>query len=98
MQLIEQAELVKQFVKEKGWDKKESRKPQSPKNLAVSIAIEAGELLECFQWSEVACLESIEEEMADILIYLLQLANVTGIDLEEAFKKKLSVNYKRDWK
>lgn len=98
MRLSEISVDVARFVKEKGWDQKDSKKPQTPKNLAISIVLESAELLECFQWQENSKVQNIEEEMADILIYLSQLANVLNIDFEEAVKRKLQANYKREWK
>src|SRR5437660_1548753 len=71
-----------------------------PKNLAVSIAIEAAELLEHFQWKDKAeserhaaeNREAVAEEMADVAIYLLELADNLGIDLEKAILAKLDRN------
>lgn len=80
------------FRDERGW------KPyHNEKDLAISISLEANELLENFQWrsSEEAVTESrqnIKEEMADILIYLLQLADKLDVDLEEEVFKKLEKN------
>jgi NTP pyrophosphatase (non-canonical NTP hydrolase) len=74
----------------------------TPKNLAMALAIEAGELQELFLWKEdqeiVDLLPSdpfgsrVQEEMADILIFLLYLAKAAGIDLSEAVKAKLIKN------
>jgi NTP pyrophosphatase (non-canonical NTP hydrolase) len=74
----------------------------TPKNLAMALAIEAGELQELFLWKEdPEILESLrndpfgtrlQEELADILIFLLYLAEATGIDLSEALKAKLVKN------
>jgi NTP pyrophosphatase (non-canonical NTP hydrolase) len=80
------------FRDERGW-----REYHKEKDLAISISLEASELLENFQWrtSEVAILESkqnIKEEMADILIYLVQLADKMEINLEEEVAKKLEKN------
>ena len=80
------------FRDERGW--KEFDKEE---DLAISISLEASELLENFQWrtSEEAILESkqnIKEEMADILIYLVQLADKMEINLEEEVFKKLEKN------
>ncbi|GIN90066.1 nucleotide pyrophosphohydrolase [Siminovitchia terrae] len=77
-----------EFRDERGW-----APYHNEKDLAISISLEANELLENFQWkdSEKAVAESeqnIKEEMADVFIYLLQLAEKMNIDLkEEAFKK-----------
>ncbi|CAM3915493.1 nucleotide pyrophosphohydrolase [Mesobacillus zeae] len=81
-----------EFRDERGW------KPyHHEKDLAISISLEANELLENFQWksSEEAVAstqENIKEEMADVLIYLVQLADKMNIDLEEEVYKKLEKN------
>jgi len=62
--------------------------------MATSVIIEAAELLEHFQWSdEPADRDEVAAEMADVLIYLLQLAHVMGIDLEQAVLTKIEDNY-----
>jgi NTP pyrophosphatase (non-canonical NTP hydrolase) len=86
------------FVDAKGWYQEGSPKKQSPKNLAVSLAIEAAEVLELFQWDrESVDPENLGSELADVGLYLLQLASVAGIDLEKALLDKLELNYNRDW-
>lgn len=77
----------------------------NPKNLAASVAIEAGELLECFQWlndvqseritQRPAQLAKVRDEMADVLIYLVHLADVLGIELEQAVAAKIERNERR---
>lgn len=86
------------FVRSKGWYEADSPKPQTPRNLAASIAIEAAEILEHFQWRESSA-DSAElaGELADVALYLLQLASVTGIDLEQAILDKLDQNQTRTW-
>lgn len=65
----------------------------TPRNLAASISIEAGELLECFQWTEPACNRAaVEKEIADVAIYLLILCHETGVDLPDAIRRKLAIN------
>jgi NTP pyrophosphatase (non-canonical NTP hydrolase) len=74
----------------------------TPKNLAMALAIEAGELQELFLWKEdpeiLASLQNdpfgtrVQEELADILIFLLYLAEAAGVDLSEAVKAKLIKN------
>jgi len=74
-----------------------------PKNLAVSIAIETAELLEHFQWKDKAQSErhaaenkqAVAEEIADVAIYLLELADNLGIDLEKAINEKLDKNARK---
>ena len=63
----------------------------TPANLAKSISIEAGELLELFQWSDKPK-DDPSPEMADILIYLIRLADVMGIDLVKAAWEKIAAN------
>jgi dCTP diphosphatase len=89
---------IEDFVIEKGWDRVGSVKPQTPRNLAASIAIEAAELLECFQWSDMANHKNVESELADVLIYSLRFAQVAGIDPIAAMRKKLESNRQRSWK
>ena len=64
---------------------------------AGSDGEEAAEVLEHFQWSEEADSDALAEELADVALYLLQLAYLTGLDLEQAILDKLAVNYQRDW-
>jgi NTP pyrophosphatase (non-canonical NTP hydrolase) len=65
--------------------------------LAISLAVEAAEVLEHFQWSDSADSGPLAEELADVLIYTAQLANVTKIDLESAVRRKLATNKERSW-
>jgi NTP pyrophosphatase (non-canonical NTP hydrolase) len=85
------------FVQTKGWYRTDSARPQTPRNLVMSMAIEVAELLECFQWSETAASERVEDELADVVLYAVQLANVAGVDLEAAVTAKLERNYGRTW-
>jgi NTP pyrophosphatase (non-canonical NTP hydrolase) len=85
------------FVRERDWEQF-----HSPKNLSMAIAAEAGELMEHFLWADSAasrdsCQETarrkkVEEELADVVIYSLDFANITGIDLAAAIEAKLAVN------
>lgn len=84
---------LRQFAKERDWEQY-----HSPKNLACALAVEASELLEIFQWlsdKDKFDKKELEEEAADILLYLLRLADMTGIDLEKAALNKLSKNAKK---
>ncbi len=85
------------FVAAKGWYTPDSARPQTPRNLAASLAIEAAEVLEHYQWAESAAPAELAGELADVALYLLQLASVTGVDLEQAILDKLKVNYGREW-
>ncbi|KMY48625.1 nucleotide pyrophosphohydrolase [Peribacillus loiseleuriae] len=88
-------DIIQKIIKfrdERGW-----APYHNEKDLAISISLEANELLENFQWrnSEEAVAESIQnikEEMADVFIYLLQLAEKMNVDLEEEVFKKMEKN------
>lgn len=87
-----------ELVKSKGWYEKDSKRPQTPRNLAISLSLEAAEILEHFQFGEeIKNLEEFGSELADVTLYLLQLASVSGIDLEEAVLKKIELNKIRQW-
>lgn len=89
--------LVRQFVDERAW-----QPFHSPKNLAMGIAVEAAELMECFLWLDLPASheaakdatkrQAIADEMADVFCYLLNLSNVIGIDLSDALRAKLVKN------
>ena len=93
--MLKAIEKVLKFRDERNW-----KKYHNPKDLAVSIVLEASELLEIFQWVkeedsyEVAekNRERVEEEIADILIYVIYLSDVLGIDLERAVAEKIKKN------
>ncbi len=99
MDISELTARMNAFVTSKGWYNPGSKRPQTPRNLAISLNLEAAELLEHFQWSESATdKDELASELADVALYLLQLASVTEIDLEQAILKKLEVNAGREWK
>lgn len=86
------------FVSAKGWYAADSPKPQAPQNLAISLALEASEVLEHFQWrTEARDRDALAGELADVALYLLQLASISGIDLEQAILDKLNQNRSREW-
>lgn len=86
------------FVESKGWYRDDSPKPQSPKNLAISLVLEASEVLEHFQWKEETVDKAeLASELADVMLYLLQLASISDVDLGQAVMEKLDKNYKRTW-
>lgn len=83
-------ELLKRidtFNKERDWDQF-----HSPTNLSKSISIEAAELLECFQWSDEYNIERVEEELADVLNYCLQMCLVLNLDPIDIVNKKMNKN------
>jgi NTP pyrophosphatase (non-canonical NTP hydrolase) len=91
-------EKMHAFVESKGWYKPDSKRPQTAKNLSISLALEAAEILEHFQWREEPLnKEALAGELADVALYLLQLASITGIDLEQAILQKLTINASRTW-
>jgi dCTP diphosphatase len=91
---------VRRFVEERNW-----KKHHLPKNLSMSIAIESAELMEVFQWltneQSLALKKNkkkraeIEDEIADVAIYLLSLCNVLGVDLTKAINNKMKKNAKK---
>jgi 8-oxo-dGTP diphosphatase len=98
MDIKQLTEEMHRFVRSKGWYEPDSKRPQTPRNLAVSLSLEAAEILEHFQWrDEVKEKNELAGELADVALYLLQLASVTEIDLEEAILNKLKVNASREW-
>ena len=91
------AARLRTFAQERDWEQF-----HTPKNLAMALSVEAGELLELFQWltpeqsdaitTTPAGAERVREELADVLIYLVRLADVLDVDLEAAVEAKLQVN------
>lgn len=92
---------IKEFVKERNWEQF-----HSPKNLSMSLSIEAAELMEHFQWTNtvdeaVKVLKDkrkrsdVEDEVADIAIYLIDFCNLYNVDLEKAIIKKMKKNVKK---
>ncbi|MFN3416404.1 MAG: nucleotide pyrophosphohydrolase [Caldimonas sp.] len=92
------AQRLQQFAQARDW-----QRFHSPKNLASALAVEAGELLEHFQWLteeqsrqlEAERKAEVAEEMADVLLYLVQLATVMEVDLLEAAQRKIERNERR---
>ena len=95
--VAELRELIRHFVEERDW-----RQFHAPKNLAMSLAIEAAELMEHFQWisteesREIAAkpeeLAEVSDELADVLCYALAMANQLDIDLSTAIRSKMIKN------
>lgn len=98
MDITELTRHMHDFVRAKGWYDANTPRPQTPRNIAISLCIEAAEILEHFQWNgTVEDHDALAGELADVALYLLQLASVTGIDLERAIMDKLALNYGRTW-
>ena len=98
MNLEELTCRARDFARERDWEKF-----HSPKNLTMALSVEASELMEHFQWlteDESRNLPpdkqtAVEEEMADVLIYLVRLSDRLGVDLLEATKRKMERNRTR---
>jgi len=97
MDIQQLTEKMHEFVRLKGWYEADSKRPQTPRNLSISLALEAAEILEHFQWNEEFDRDDLAEELADVALYLLQLASISEINLEKAILKKLEINVKREW-
>jgi dCTP diphosphatase len=98
--LAELREIVRQFVDQRDW-----RQFHSPKNLSMSLAIEAGELMEHFQWispdesrriaADPDRLTAVGEELSDVLCYALALANELDLDVSTALRHKMVKNARK---
>jgi NTP pyrophosphatase (non-canonical NTP hydrolase) len=98
MDISELTQAMHNFVGDQGWYERGSPRPQSLRNLAISLNLEAAEILEYFQWDErLDNPKALAEELADVCLYLLQIASIAGIDLEQAILDKLERNYQRTW-
>jgi dCTP diphosphatase len=97
MNIDEIQESLRHFAEERDWNRF-----HSPKNIAMALAVEAAELLENFQWlteeesrrlaERPEDYRAVREEIADVQIYLLRLADLLGIDLDTAIRDKMSKN------
>lgn len=87
--------MIRQFVDERDWDQF-----HNPKDLSISLALEAAEVMEHFQWKNEAEMRThvvdhkaaVAEEVADVLYWVLLLANKLDIDLTDTFEKKMQQN------
>jgi NTP pyrophosphatase (non-canonical NTP hydrolase) len=84
------AKEIIQFNIDRDWDQF-----HSPENLAKSISIEAGELLECFQWSPDYDIDEVKDELADVVNYCIVMADKLDLDLEEIVREKLQKNIEK---
>ena len=88
MELKELMRIIDKFNKDRDWDQY-----HSPSNLSKSICIESCELLECFQWdNDNYNLDDVKEELADVMIYCLQMSIQLGLDPVEIMKNKMDKN------
>ena len=82
---------IRKFTEDRDWNQF-----HTPSNLAKSIAIEAGELLECFQWSEEEFdLQHVKEELTDVLVYCQHMLDSLGLDVDEIVNMKMDQNEKK---
>ena len=82
---------IRKFTVDRDWDQF-----HSPANLAKSISIEANELLECFQWDEEHFnLEHVKEELADVIVYCVDMLDKLGLDADEIVNAKMEKNEKK---
>ncbi|MFM0322482.1 nucleotide pyrophosphohydrolase [Caballeronia glebae] len=94
-ELVQMRDMLREFVRERDWSRF-----HSPKNLAAALSVEASELLEPFTWlasgdkSELdeAKMQAIRHEMADVLAYLVMLADSLDVDLHRALIEKMALN------
>ena len=86
----ELAKIIRDFNEERDWDQF-----HSPENLAKSIAIESGELLECLQWNNNYNKEQVCEELADVFTYCIMMAEKLGVKPEDIILKKLEKTKKK---
>lgn len=97
MNLNELILQLREFARERDWERY-----HTPKNLAMAMSVEMAELVEHFQWltaeesqgvkHDPDKLQAVSEEMADILLYLVRMADVMGVDLAQATQRKLALN------
>lgn len=84
----ETIERIRKFTADRDWDQF-----HTPANLAKSISIEANELLECFQWSDTDYdLEEVKDELADVIVYCIDMLDKLGLDADEIINRKMSKN------
>ena len=97
MDVVKVQQQLRDFAKERDWEQF-----HTPKNLASALAVEAAELLENFQWltdeqarsvkDDAERMRRIEEEVADVTLYLLRLADVLSLNLQDVVDRKLKIN------
>jgi NTP pyrophosphatase (non-canonical NTP hydrolase) len=81
---------VRKFREDRDWDQF-----HTPENLAKSISIEAGELLEHFQWNSDYNKKEVSEELADVMVYCIHMADAMGVDIKEIILNKMDKNEKK---
>ena len=96
--LDELKQRLREFARERDWEQF-----HSPKNLSMALIVEAAELVEHFQWLTQTqsknlpekTLREVEQEMADVFIYLTRMADLLGIDLMDAARRKIEINARK---
>ncbi|MHB8743337.1 MAG: nucleotide pyrophosphohydrolase [Sulfuricaulis sp.] len=96
--LDELKQRLRQFARERDWEQF-----HSPKNLSMALIVEAAELVEHFQWLTQEqsqklppeSLRAVEQEIADVFIYLVRMADLLGVDLMDAARRKIELNAKK---
>ena len=87
----ETIDRIRAFTQDRDWDQF-----HSPANLAKSISIEANELLECFQWDEENYdLAHVREELADVIVYCVDMLDKLNLDVDEIINAKMNINEKK---
>ena len=85
--------IIQEFIRERDWEQY-----HAPKNLAMALSVEAAEIVEIFQWKKaeedlsVEELQHLRQEIGDVLVYLLELAEKFDIDIVQAAKEKMILN------
>lgn len=98
MNISQLTQAMNDFVTHQGWYQQDSKRPQTLRNLAISLVLESSEVLELFQWDDnLKDVNNLADELADVFLYLLQIAAIANIDLETATLDKLKKNYNRSW-
>ncbi len=95
LNLKEISQRLREFADARDWEQF-----HSPKNLSMALSVEAGELVECFQWLteeqsydlSASQLNAVAEEIADVQLYLIRLADKLGVDIADAVEKKIEKN------
>ena len=94
LQVQDVQDMARKFVDDRGWSKF-----HTPKDLAMSISIEAAELLELFQWTDRYPSgkdgQRVGEEIADVILYCASLANALGLDLSQVIEEKVEKNSRK---
>ena len=88
--MVDLINKIKEFNRDRDWDQF-----HSPENLAKSISIEAGELLECFQWNNEYDLDEVKEELADVINYCLLMADKLDVDPKQIVLDKMEKTAKK---